>query len=231
MEFHSYFSDKSRQDAATTTVHMIILINHLFEDGVFGKSGTMLDDTDGCAKQYRCATAIHLLSMLSVKYGITIDRQVGAPGHGKDIIDGVNAVNKNYISKCFCMTKRICSLDERISGVKGDVKHSKPETNTKITMQRYHVQDPKKVKFTKVKMGLKGLQSKKGVKHNGIVACYNICTDPEVGINQAAVRWIPCACKECFQQLSSPWVNGLNRGIKQAIVLFLPMVAHIFWRE
>jgi hypothetical protein len=105
MEFHSHFSDKSRQDTApTTTAHMIILINRLYEDGVFGKNGTMLDDTDGCAKQYRCATAIHLLSMLSVKYGITIDRQVCAPGHGKDSIDGVNTVDKNYTSKCFCMT-------------------------------------------------------------------------------------------------------------------------------
>jgi hypothetical protein len=164
MEFHSHFSDKSRQDAASTTAHMIILINRLFEDWVFGKNGTMLDDTDGCAKQYRCATAIHLLSMLLVKYGITIDRQVGAPGHGKDIIDGVNAVDKNYISKCFCMTDMpeannaankisaesmvegslksfvtecqcICSLDEQISGVKGDAKHSKWATNAKIKMR------------------------------------------------------------------------------------------------
>ena len=104
MEFHSHFSDKSRQDAATTTAHMIVLINRLFEDGVFSKNGTMLDDTDGCAKQYRCAVAIYLLSMFSMKFGITIDRQVGAPGHGKDIIDGVNAVDKKYIAKCFCMT-------------------------------------------------------------------------------------------------------------------------------
>jgi hypothetical protein len=64
----------------------------------------MLDDTDGCAKQYRYATAIYLLSMLSVQFNMTIDRQVGTPGHGKGIIDGINAVDNNYIAKCFCVT-------------------------------------------------------------------------------------------------------------------------------
>jgi hypothetical protein len=102
-------------------------------------------------------------------------------------------------------------LDSRISGVKGDVKHSKREANSKIKMQHYHVQDPEKVKFTSVKMELKGLPSKKGITHNGIMVCYNIhSTDPKLGIDQAAVRRIPCACKECFKQLSSPWVNGLD---------------------
>jgi hypothetical protein len=42
------------------------------------------------------------------------------------------------------------------------------------------------------------------------MACYNIRTDPDLGLNQAAVRRIPCACQECFRQLSSPWVNGLT---------------------
>ena len=176
--------------------------------------------------------------MLSVQFDMTIDRQVGAPGHGKDIIDGINAVDKNYIAKGFCMTntpeanngatrisaesmvdgasksfatecQRICSLDSHISGIKGNVKHSKRKANSKLKMRHYHVQDPEKVKFTGVKMELKGLPSKKGITHNGIMACYNIRTDPQLGINQAAVRRIPCACEECFKQLASPWVNGL----------------------
>jgi hypothetical protein len=28
---------------------------------------------------------------------VTIDRAVGAPGHGKDIVDGLNAVGKRYL--------------------------------------------------------------------------------------------------------------------------------------
>jgi hypothetical protein len=34
MEFHSHFSDKSRQDAATASAHMTVLMNRLFADGV-----------------------------------------------------------------------------------------------------------------------------------------------------------------------------------------------------
>ena len=64
----------------------------------------MFDNTDGCAKQYRCATALHLLSMLAVKHNITIDRAVGAPGHGKDLIDGLNAVDKMYLKALMMRT-------------------------------------------------------------------------------------------------------------------------------
>jgi hypothetical protein len=176
--------------------------------------------------------------MLSVQFDVTIDRQVGAPGHEKDIIDGINAADKNHIAKAFCMTnapeannganrmsaesmidgaaksfatecQRVWSLDSRMSGAKGDVKHSKWEANSKIKMRNYHVQDSEQVKFAGVKMELKGLPTKKGITHNGIMACHSIRTNPQLGINQAAVRRIPCACKECFKQLSSPWVNGL----------------------
>jgi hypothetical protein len=143
MEFHSHFSNKSRQDAITTTAQMIILINHLFEDGVLGKNGMMLDVTDGWAKQYRCATAIHLLSMLSVKYGITIDRQVGAPGHGKDIINGINAVNKNYISKSFCKT----NMPEANNATNRILAESMVEaslcwTNMRTQVKRTQMEDP-----------------------------------------------------------------------------------------
>jgi hypothetical protein len=176
--------------------------------------------------------------MLSVQFDVAIDRQVGAPGHEKDIIDGINAVDKNHVAKAFCMTntpeannganwmsadsmvngaaksfatecQRVCSLDSRMSGAKGDVKHSKREANSKIKIRNHHVQDPEQVKFTGVKMELKGLSTKKGITHDGIMTCCNVRTDPQLGINQAAVRRIPRACEERFKQLSSLWVNGL----------------------
>lgn len=37
------------------------------------------------------------MSAISKKYGIVIDCAVGAPGHGKDIVDGLNAVDKRYL--------------------------------------------------------------------------------------------------------------------------------------
>ena len=36
-------------------------------------------NTDGCANQYHCVTALYSLSMLVHTYDIIIDRVVGAP--------------------------------------------------------------------------------------------------------------------------------------------------------
>ena len=53
--------------------------------------------TDGCAKQYISGNALFLLNIVAMTYNITIDRVVCAPGHGKSIIDAMNAVDKNYL--------------------------------------------------------------------------------------------------------------------------------------
>eukprot|EP00957_Ditylum_brightwellii_P154433 11751932-Ditylum_brightwellii.AAC.1 len=55
-----------------------------------------MEETDGCAKQYRCASVINLLSILSINHNIVIDRAVGAPGQEKDVFDGLNAVDKSF---------------------------------------------------------------------------------------------------------------------------------------
>ena len=46
----------------------------------------LYETTDGCAGQYRSATALWFLSALSAKHNIIIDRTFGAPGHGKLIV-------------------------------------------------------------------------------------------------------------------------------------------------
>ena len=37
------------------------------------------------------------MSVMSQTYSIIIDRGVSAPGHGKEVVDGFNAVDKRYI--------------------------------------------------------------------------------------------------------------------------------------
>ena len=76
---------------------MQVQINHLLQSGVLKIGSTIYDGSDGCTKQYRCAVVLLFLSWLSVKYKITIDRALGAPGHGKDHVDGLNAANKAYL--------------------------------------------------------------------------------------------------------------------------------------
>ena len=55
------------------------------------------ENTDGCAEKYRCASALYLMSLMSKTYSIIIDRGISAPGHRKEMVDGLNAVDKRYI--------------------------------------------------------------------------------------------------------------------------------------
>ena len=121
----------------------------------------MWDQTDGCAKKYRCSIAYYLMSYLSSSYQIVLDRSVDTPGHGKYVVDGFNAVQKQYLATCLRMrstpekhkidSKRMrveamtekgelsfaeeCKrlLDLRVeTGTKGDKKHAKREAKARL---------------------------------------------------------------------------------------------------
>ena len=68
------------------------------------RGGTMWDQTDGCAKQYRFSIAYYLISYLSKSYQIVLDRAVDTLGHGKDVFDGFKAVQKRYLATCLRMS-------------------------------------------------------------------------------------------------------------------------------
>ena len=53
---------------------------------------TIWGNTDGCADQYRCTSALYLMSVLSQSHSIMIDQGISAPGHGKEVVDGLNAM-------------------------------------------------------------------------------------------------------------------------------------------
>ena len=55
------------------------------------------ENTDGCDEQYRCDSAIYLISVMLKCYSVIIDLGISAPGHGKEVLDGLNAVDKHYI--------------------------------------------------------------------------------------------------------------------------------------
>ena len=55
------------------------------------------ENTDGCAEQYICASAIYLMSVMSQCYSVIIDRGISAPGHVKEVVGGINAIYKRYI--------------------------------------------------------------------------------------------------------------------------------------
>jgi hypothetical protein len=206
MESQSHFSDKSKQYASTTHAHMLVLLEYLFENNVMKIGSTEWQDTDGCGKQYRCGTALYLLSLLASQKHVVIDRAIGAPGHGKDIVDGLNATDKRFLKGEICLIgspeannfaqrmvahsmvegaskslaeecARLCSDEARTSGVKGSMKSEKRETNSELKLR------------------------KKKQSHNGLLAHYNIRVERDLGIGMAALRRIPCACDGCINQI------------------------------
>ena len=89
--FHSFLSDDSKHDAATTTAHSKRLISFLKNEKVLTTSLSKIwENTDGCAEQYRCDSALYLMSVMSQTYSLIIDRGISAPGHGKEVADGLN---------------------------------------------------------------------------------------------------------------------------------------------
>ena len=71
---HSFISDNIKQDSATTAEH-IKRIAYLLKirKNIFYGLSNIWENTDGCAENYRCDTALYLLSILSQAFNITID--------------------------------------------------------------------------------------------------------------------------------------------------------------
>ena len=96
--FHYFLSDNSKQDAATTTAHIKLFISLINIKKVLTTSlSTIWENNYDCYEQYRCASTIYLMSVISQCYSIIIDQGISAPGHGKEVIDGINDVDKRYI--------------------------------------------------------------------------------------------------------------------------------------
>ena len=55
------------------------------------------ENTDGCAKKYICASALYFMSVMSQCYSVIIDQGISAPGHDKEVVDGLNYFDKSYI--------------------------------------------------------------------------------------------------------------------------------------
>ena len=97
MCFHSHLSDSTIQNSGSTHQHMTMLMDYLSEKKFLCQNSTLYCNTDGASKQYRCTNEICYLLFLSTKYNTNINCAIGTPGHGKDIIDGLNAVDKHYL--------------------------------------------------------------------------------------------------------------------------------------
>ena len=58
LEFHSHFSDGSRQDVSITHAHIVNVLIEPRNNNQLKERCTIWESTDGCCKQYRCGTAL-----------------------------------------------------------------------------------------------------------------------------------------------------------------------------
>ena len=66
---------------------------HLFE---------ILEDTDGCAIQYRCANTIHMMHKLAIEMDLVYNRYIDCLGREKDEINGEQGISKTDLGNEFC---------------------------------------------------------------------------------------------------------------------------------
>ena len=98
VQFHSHLSHESDQDAKTTATHIHIILESIISKGfVSSLLTTMWYHKYGCVNKYHCAYCIHLISYLALEFCIIISRDVVAPGHGKDVFDGMNYREKQIL--------------------------------------------------------------------------------------------------------------------------------------
>ena len=238
MHFHSHLSDNALQNAATTYHHMKILIKHLLEVGNLLVGNCLYGNTDGSGTQYRCANALYFLSLLAYEFSIIIDRAVGSPGHGKDLVDGLNAVDKRYlkvIMSCIktaqeddvieikkirqhtVLGKKMLSLAkecarllslDRDEGAKGFKKSLKRELNRVMKKRFYHTREENEVKIHD-KLSMKTIGLPAG-KYNGLRGRYHLHFDPQLGVGKAAIRRIPCGCESCIKMKHISWDDDIT---------------------
>ncbi len=165
---------------------------------------------------------------------ITIDAQVKAPGHSKWWLDSKTGSNKPYCQQCMCCILmpemahggrqmlsakwiecnsiniavspadkcvRLLSDPMRLNGIKSKGMQGKRKGRALVVQNDYMTYTMENVlPLPDYKVVLP-----KG-QFNGVRAHYNIRTDPNLGMDWAAVHQVACSCGPCKDQLKRPWV-------------------------
>ena len=96
---YSCISNNQKQDTCDSYAHKFHLLEKNQSEIFVSGMSTVLEDTNGCSKKCRCDLAISLMSVISSLYGIIIDLAINTPGHGKNVVYGINAMDKRYLKE------------------------------------------------------------------------------------------------------------------------------------
>ena len=96
--FHYFFSDYRKHFSATTAAH-IKRITELLNNRkiIFYDFSTICNNTYSFTENYRCATVLFLLSILSQSYNIIIYCGLSEPVHGREVFDVFNTIYKRFL--------------------------------------------------------------------------------------------------------------------------------------
>ena len=139
-------SESKIQNAGSTNQHMITLLDILRRKVKLEPGSTLFCNCDGAAKQYRCANALYYLSLLASKYNISIDRAICAPGNEKDVVDGLNAVDKHYLKQVMRRTKTPQETNDDIKLLQGSKKTKGKEPTYVIPRPRRILREAAKLR-------------------------------------------------------------------------------------
>ena len=101
---------------------------------------TVWEDTSGCDKQYRCALTIYLVTMLLSKHGIIMDFAINPPGHGNNVVDGLNATEKLYLKEQMELIGKWSSKDTSNIGM---IPSASKDVSIKFVYQCIHITNNK----------------------------------------------------------------------------------------
>ena len=58
---------------------------------------TIWEDTYGSANQYRHPLYIYLVTVILPLYGMIMYREINKPGHGNNVVNGINSTDTSYL--------------------------------------------------------------------------------------------------------------------------------------
>ena len=95
---HLFMSDNLKHDAATIATHRKQIMELLEKRGFLVSSISKIwENIDSCAEHYGCATVLYLLSILLQSFNIIIYRGISAQGHGREVVDSLNSMEKRFV--------------------------------------------------------------------------------------------------------------------------------------
>ena len=164
---------------------------------------------------------------LSQRHSNIFDWGIIAPGNGKEVVNGINSIEKRNIYQIMS--------NDRKRGVIDQVKYRKRSIKVKFTDIEYNVQDNADVTHKDVEMycdtnKFPTLQfcgshpnphgSRELGKH------YHLCFDPNLGYGICSVRRITFACVACTSIIDQPCISGIQ-STKQA--RYQPVINCTYW--